>query len=389
MKKTNFNYNFNFSGIESVTNNSIFSQMENIQKIASTIKPNFEITVPKTEPSNLGLNNPPKIQPNITTSALKMVRNIRIGLQSNIMPSVLETVRNIRIGLQSNIMPSVLETVRNIRIGLQSNIMPSVLETVRNTRIDLQSNIMPSVLETVRNTRIDLQSNIMPSVLETVRNARVDIQSYITPDIINMLSTLSELDINELQLYWEDEEVQEIIDGELFAADQENDQLSIMQQLNNWAIKVVDYPSSLKERSPFIFLVLTIIMTLSSLIVIPAVQDIIKEKVWHLSDYLEEKKEEPIRKQTKTFKTRVIKDDEVASEISYSDAVRSMGYVRITNRKTDVFRSGQRKSGKIDTIQSNKPVIMLHKKKNWSLVMYQGDNNQEIEGWVFTKNLIK
>ncbi|MGG0747320.1 hypothetical protein ABE088_29030 [Priestia megaterium] len=367
MKKADFNYNLNFSGIESVTNNSIFSQMENIQKIASTIKPNFEITVPKIEPLNVALNNPPKIQPNITTSALKMVRNIRIGLQSNIMPSVLETVRNTRIGLQSNIMPSVLETVRNTRIGLQSNIMPSILETVRNTRIGLQS-------------------NIMPSILETVRNARVDIQSYITPDIINMLSTLSELDINELQLYWEDEEIQEIIDGELFAVEQENDQLSIMQQLNNWAVKVLDYPSSLKERSPFIFLVLTIIMTF---IVIPPVQDIIKEKLWHLSDHLEEKKEEPIRKQTRTFKTLVIKDNEVASEISYAEAVRSMGYVRITNRKTDVFRSGQRKSGKIDTIQSNRPVIILHKKKNWSLVMYQGDNNQEIEGWVFTKNLIK
>jgi hypothetical protein len=329
VKKADFNYNFNFSGIESVTDRSIFSQMENLQKIASTIKPNFEIIKPKIEPLNIGLNNPPKIQPNITLSALKMVRNARIGLQSSIMPSVLEAVRNTRIGLQSN---------------------------------------------------------IMPSVLEMVRSARVDIQSYITPDIINMLSTLSEMDINELQLYWEDEEVQEIIDGELFAVEQENDKLSIVQQLNNWAVKVLDYPSSLKERSPFIFLVLTIIMTF---MVIPAVKDIIKEKLWHLSDYLEEKKEEPIRKQTRTFKTLVIKDDEVASEISYADAVRSMGYVRITNRKTDVFRSGQRKSGKIDTIQSNKPVIILHKKKNWSLVMYQGDNNQEIEGWVFTKNLIK
>jgi len=325
--------------------------MENVQKIASTIKPNFEITIPKTEPLNLGLNYQPKIHPNITTSALKMVRNIRVGLQSDIMPSVLETVRNTRVGLQSDIMPSVLETVRNTRVGLQSDIMPSVLEIVRNVTVDMQS--------------------------------------YITPDIINMLSTLSELDINELQLYWEDEEVQEIIDGELFAADQEIDQLSIIQQLNNWAIKVLDYPSSLKERSPFIFLVLTIVMSLSSLVVIPVVQDVIKEKVWHLSDYLEGTKEEPIRKQTKIFKTRVIKDDKVASEISYSDALRSMGYVRITNRKTDVFQSGQRKSGKIDTIQPNKPVIVLHKKKNWSLVMYQDDNKQELEGWVFTKNLIK
>ena len=313
VKKADFNYNFNFSRIESVTYNSIFRQMENVQKIASTIKPNFEITIPKTEPLNLGLNYQPKIHPNITTSALKMVRNIRVGLQSDIMPSVLEIVRNVT----------------------------------------------------------------------------VDMQSYITPDIINMLSTLSELDINELQLYWEDEEVQEIIDGELFAADQEIDQLSIIQQLNNWAIKVLDYPSSLKERSPFIFLVLTIVMSLSSLVVIPVVQDVIKEKVWHLSDYLEGTKEEPIRKQTKIFKTRVIKDDKVASEISYSDALRSMGYVRITNRKTDVFQSGQRKSGKIDTIQPNKPVIVLHKKKNWSLVMYQDDNKQELEGWVFTKNLIK
>ncbi|MEH7311369.1 hypothetical protein, partial [Priestia megaterium] len=189
--------------------------------------------------------------------------------------------------------------------------------------------------------------------------------------------------------YWRNREVQETIAQEISALEDINNQEKLMDRLNYWARTLINYPTTFLEKSPFVYLLLATFITVISLTVKPAVEDIIKEKVWHLSDYLEDNSEEPIRKQTKTYKTSVITDHEVAAEISYAEAERSMRHVRITNRETSVFHSRKKSSGKIDTIQSNKPVIILHKEKNWSLVLYQDGNNQEVEGWVFTKNLIK
>ncbi|MGG4382672.1 hypothetical protein ABEX08_11595, partial [Priestia megaterium] len=260
---------------------------------------------------------------------------------------------------------------------------------IRKARTDIRSYVTPSTLSMIKKARTGIQSYVTPSTLSMIRKARTDIQSIITPDILNTIAAISELDINELELYWEDDEVQETIKQELSALESVENQEKLIDRLNNWVKMLIGLPNDLLEKSPKALVTVLILIWISDLVIKPAVEDIIKEKVLHLSAYLEEKPEEPVRKKTKTFKKRVITDHEVAAEINYADAERSMRHVRITNRKTDVFRSEQRKSGKLDIIQTNKPVIILHKKKNWSLVLYRDSNNQEVEGWVFTKNLTK
>ncbi|MFE4047135.1 hypothetical protein [Priestia sp. YIM B13490] len=191
--------------------------------------------------------------------------------------------------------------------------------------------------------------------------------------------------IDDFVPYWEDEEVQQTIKQEISALEGVESEKKLKDHFDNWATKVLDFPSSLREKSPFVYLILRNILFVISVSFIPAIEDVIKETVWHVSDFIEEKKEvkseEKPKAQVKELKTNVL--------LNYPDAEHAMNYIRVTNRETLVYRSGQRKSGKIGTIQPNKPVIILHKKKNWSLVLYRDSNKQEVEGWVFTKNLIK
>ncbi|WP_418055641.1 hypothetical protein [Priestia megaterium] len=245
--------------------------------------------------------------------------------------------------------------------------------------------VSPKTLNAVRAAR-EFGALVSPKTLNAVRNLieQTDLLNNLQLSV-SLVDAISEIDINELQLYWEDEKVQDLIEEEISAVEQENDQLLLIQLLNNWAAKVLDFPSSLREKSPFIFLVFTIFISLSSLIVIPAVQDIIKEKLWHVSDFLEEKKDKEANEKPKTQ----VKELKANVLLEYPEAENALNYVRITNRETPVYRSEKRKSGKIDTIKSNKPAIIIYKKRNWSLVMYRNSSNEEVNGWVFTKNLTK
>ncbi|MGG0337223.1 hypothetical protein [Priestia aryabhattai] len=283
-----------------------------------------------------------------------------------------------------------------------SNVSSTMLDTEKATR-EMNAMITPTAVNAVKMAK-EMNAMITPAAVNAVKMAK-EMNAMITPGTLEKVTTLirqtdllnnirlsesfaqaiSEVDINELQLYWEDEKVQEVIDEGLSVVGQENDQLSIMQLLNNWAAKVLDFPSSLREKSPFVFLTLTFVMSLISLTVIPAVQDIIKEKLWHVSDFLEEKKDNEAKEKPKTQ----VKELKANVLLEYPEAENAMNYVRITNRETPVYRSEKRKSGKIDTIKSNKPAIIIYKKRNWSLVMYRNSSNEEVNGWVFTKNLTK
>ncbi|MBT2259252.1 hypothetical protein, partial [Priestia megaterium] len=238
---------------------------------------------------------------------------------------------------------------------------------------------------------LSLKINNMPKTASYFNPAQRSMLKSIAAglNISNYTKVAPSITVDDFIPYWEDEEVQETIRQEIYDLEGIESEKSLKDRFNNWARTLIDLHSTFLERAPAAYLLLLLLVWVAGLTVKPAVEDLIKEKVWHLSDYLEDTKEEPIRKQTKAFKTSIIMDQEVSAEISYADAERSMRHVRITNRETSVFRSEQRSSGRIDTIQSNKPVIILHKKKNWSLVLYQDNHNQEVEGWVFTKNLIK
>ncbi|MGG1573512.1 hypothetical protein [Fictibacillus sp. NRS-1165] len=143
----------------------------------------------------------------------------------------------------------------------------------------------------------------------------------------------------------------------------------VWDKLNAWSLKILETPTSLKENKPFILLTMNLIILLFNFVIVPAVQDEIKNKVFH---------ENP------TQDVKEIKND---SSHEYSEATNYINKVRITNRVTPVYRSDKRKSGKIDTIPIKTPIIIVHKKKNWSYVMYVNQYKEEVTGWVFTGNI--
>ncbi|WIY58883.1 hypothetical protein [Bacillus arachidis] len=106
-------------------------------------------------------------------------------------------------------------------------------------------------------------------------------------------------------------------------------------------------------------------------------EDIFKENVLHVSEFISNKPEE----NAKQVKTTLERDFGIAQS--------AVNRIRVTNRETPVFRSQQRASGVIDTIPYNKPVIIIEKKRNWSFIMYTNSLDEEVNGWVFTGNLAK
>ena len=311
-------------------------------------------------------------------NAIKAARDINTMMTSATVNAV-ESVRKIN-AMMTPATVNAMESVRKIN-AMMTPATVNAVESVRKINA-MMAPATVNAMESVRKINMMIKPGTLDKVTTLIRQTDLLNNLQLSASLVD---AISEIDINELQLYWEDENVQGLIDEEISAVEQENDQLSLMQLLNNWAAKVIDFPSSLREKSPFIFLILTAIISLSSLIVIPAVQDIIKEKVWHVSDFLEEKKEKEVNEKPKTQ----VKELKANVLLEYPEAENAMNYVRITNRETPVYRSEKRKSGKIDTIKSNKPAIIICKKRNWSLVMYRNSSNEEVNGWVFTKNLTK
>ncbi|WP_160203521.1 hypothetical protein [Priestia megaterium] len=211
-----------------------------------------------------------------------------------------------------------------------------------------------------------------------------------------LVQTIASLDLKELQSYWNEEEVQEVIYEEILSFEEETEQLNLMQHLNNWSTKALNFPTTIKEKAPFLYLVIMSLLFIMAFSVQPVVEDVIKEKVWHESSWLENtSEEEPKLEKTAVKKTKAAKPKTQVKKLKsavisdYPDAEQAIKIIRVTNRETPVYRSEKRKSGKIDIIQPNKPVFILAKKRNWSLVLYQNSYNEEVNGWVFTKNLTK
>ncbi|QWC21723.1 hypothetical protein KJK41_15565 [Bacillus haikouensis] len=149
----------------------------------------------------------------------------------------------------------------------------------------------------------------------------------------------------------------------------------IWVKLNSWAAEILEAPNTFKEKLPFIFLTLQVIYLIGTFVFVPVAQDIIKEKVLH----------ELNLKETSPAKNAKVVKESLSKELD--NATSFINKVRITNRESPVFRSKKRKSGKIDTIPINKPVIILNKKKNWCFVLYVNNQQEEVTGWVFTGNL--
>ncbi|EPF08843.1 hypothetical protein ICA_04944 [Bacillus cereus BAG1O-3] len=189
---------------------------------------------------------------------------------------------------------------------------------------------------------------------------------------------LSTIDIEEIQAFIEEREVQEEIQQEITSIQEETSVKKVIDFINDWALKIMNAPTTLKEKAPAIYLISWIVLPFIAVnFLLPFVQDVWKEKVLHVSEFTEEKPKE----NTKQLKQSLEKD--------FGMALSAVNQIRVTNRETPVFRSHQRISGTIDNIPSNKPVIIIEKKRNWSFIMYTNTLGEEVNGWVFTGNLAK
>ncbi|RKN53305.1 hypothetical protein [Bacillus sp. S66] len=189
---------------------------------------------------------------------------------------------------------------------------------------------------------------------------------------------LSTIDIEEIQTFLEEREVQEEIQQEINSIQEETSVKKVIDFINDWALKIMNAPTTLKEKAPAIYLISWIVLPFIAVnFLLPFVQDVWKEKVLHVSEFTEEKPKE----NAKQLKQSLEKD--------FGMALSAVNQIRVTNRETPVFRSHQRISGTIDSIASNKPVIIIEKKRNWSFIMYINTLGEEVNGWVFTGNLAK
>ncbi|WP_232296684.1 hypothetical protein, partial [Bacillus thuringiensis] len=191
------------------------------------------------------------------------------------------------------------------------------------------------------------------------------------------LNILSAIDFDEVQPFFELEEVQDEVEQELVSLQEQTNPKNIIDTINSRANQLIESHDNLKQTAPAIYILVVILYFMFNHFIAPAMEDVFKEKVLHVSEFISNKPEE----NAKQVKTTLERDFGIARS--------AVNKVRVTNRETPVFRSQQRISGVIDTIPYNKPVIIIEKKRNWSFIMYTNSLDEEVNGWVFTGNLAK
>ncbi|MBJ8077491.1 hypothetical protein JDS92_19290 [Bacillus cereus group sp. N12] len=211
-----------------------------------------------------------------------------------------------------------------------------------------------------------LDTAILQEALRTVQ---------IPPSTFQFLSTI---DIGEIQTFLGEREVQAEIQQEINSIQEETSLKKVIDFINDLALKILNAPTTLKEKAPAIYLFLCFLLPfMAGNFLLPFIQDVWKEKVLHVSEFTEEKPKENAKQLKKSL------------EKDYGIALSTVNQIRVTNRETPVFQSHKRISGAIDSIPSNKPVIIIEKKRNWSFIMYANTLGEEVNGWVFTGNLAK
>ncbi|MEK4216395.1 hypothetical protein A6279_27040 [Bacillus wiedmannii] len=189
------------------------------------------------------------------------------------------------------------------------------------------------------------------------------------------LNMLSSINLDEMEEFLVLEEVQEEIEHEIVSFQEQTNPQKISDTINNFAKKLIDFQEDKKQTAPAFYILLIISYFIFNHFIAPAMEDVFKENVLHVSEFTSNKPEE----NAKQVKTSLEKD--------FGIALSAINKVRVTNRETPVFRSHQRSSGAIDTIPHNKAVIIIEKKRNWSFIMYTNSLDEEVNGWVFTGNL--
>lgn len=256
------------------------------------------------------------------------------------------------------------------------------------------------------------QQDLMKSATQGIKGLNIEINSlskvssFFTPLQREMLKSISIglnskeafsvsenpiLTIDDYVPYWEDEKVQEVIEQELSSMDDIQDTESLIKRIRNWLKIVAQYHNDFRENSPFVYMIILATLCIIgsvvfNLTILPSPQDMVKDKVWDYINNPEKEPEKKPKKQAKKLKSDVLME---CSEIDYVEAQKAINFIRIINRETEVYRSDKRKSGSIDTLKKSTVVIIVQKKKNWSLVIYLNDYEEEVSGWVSTKNLTR
>ncbi len=262
--------------------------------------------------------------------------------------------------------------------------LAGVLGGAANVSVDL-GNKINRLVDTGAITRLQdsfqKESNLNLPILEIQAKLAQTVQLGIPKEFLDNLNRISNLSVPDYTVLSEDETAlfENQIEQNLAELDEQLNEnpAGIWGRLNEWATGVLEATANLKEKQPFIFLILQIMFLIGTFVFAPAVQDVIKERVLHELNLTEE---DPA-KNARDIKKSLSKELDGAASL--------INEVRVTNKETPVFRSDKRKSGQIDSIQINRPVIILNKKRNWCFIMYTNQFQEEVAGWVFTGNLVR
>lgn len=105
----------------------------------------------------------------------------------------------------------------------------------------------------------------------------------------------------------------------------------IIDTINNWSTKILEFPINIKQNASAIFLFLIfILLFIYQLCIAPAIQNIYKRKVLCISEFTENKPWE----NAKQIKTSLEQDFGIVLDI--------INKIRVINRETPVFRSYHR-----------------------------------------------
>ncbi|WP_227493891.1 hypothetical protein [Bacillus cereus] len=100
-------------------------------------------------------------------------------------------------------------------------------------------------------------------MLDTMSNSTI-IQNALR--MVQILSStfqlLSTIDMGEIQTFLEEGEVQEEIQQEIISIQEETSVKNVMDIINDWALKIMNAPTTLKEKAPAVYLFLCIVLPL-------------------------------------------------------------------------------------------------------------------------------
>ncbi|WP_214749380.1 hypothetical protein [Exiguobacterium sp. s189] len=263
-----------------------------------------------------------------------------------------------------------------------SRMVTNIIESQRTMKL-----IDARIIETMVNTQRALSkldtSRMVTSIIESQRimktiNARildfqkVDISSLIKTIITeDSLQNIDDQNLNKIINEYSTLDNEKSSDSE----SQLNDVLkNILTILNVKINNLSELFDGFKKKQAFLWVFFYLIFRI---FIEPAALEITKNFVLNQFEYSTENPKQNIKDLKK----------EVSSEFEEHEQYLDM--IRVTNRETQVYRSYFKESGRIDSIPFNRPVMILVKKRNWSLIVYMNSQGVECTGWVFTGNLLK